>query len=139
MRNVLTALLIFWCLFLAIAPQAQASIPVKLKNLTYEPCTGQESRNLVLGGGVMPADCYTIKGIAVNTSGKVVYNADVFGRVYDANGNDVMPERGRLGSIEVIPVGESPFEIMLSVPRDQPPPFTLKQFKASGFSGSVRR
>jgi hypothetical protein len=124
---------------MAIAPSAEANIQVKLKDLSYEPCPAEQGKNLVLGGGVMPADCYTIKGTAVNTSGKVVYNADIFGRVYDANGNDVMPERGRLGSIDMIPVGESPFEIMLSVPRDQPPPLTLKQFKASGFSGSVRR
>ncbi len=139
MRNLLISLLLVCLLCLAIAPPAQANIQVKLKNLTYEPCPAEQGKNLVLGGGVMPADCYLIKGIAVNTSGKVVYNADIFGRVYDANGNDVMPERGRLGSIDVIPVGESPFEIMLSVPRDQPPPLTLKQFKASGFSGSVRR
>ncbi len=139
MRNLLISLLLVCLLCLAIAPQAEANIQVKLKNLTYEPCPADQGKNLVLGGGVMPADCYLIKGIAVNTSGKVVYNADIFGRVYDANGNDVMPERGRLGSIDVIPVGESPFEIMLSVPRDQPPPLTLKQFKASGFSGSVRR
>ncbi len=139
MRNLLISLLLVCLLCLAIAPQTEANIQVKLKNLTYEPCPADQGKNLVLGGGVMPADCYLIKGIAVNTSGKVVYNADIFGRVYDANGNDVMPERGRLGSIDVIPVGESPFEIMLSVPRDQPPPLTLKQFKASGFSGSVRR
>jgi len=139
MRNLLIYCLIFCLSLVVIAPTAEANIQVKIKNLSYEPCPEGQGKNLVLGGGVMPADCYIIRGTAVNTSGKVVYNADIFGRVYDANGNDVMPERGRLGAVDVIPVGESPFEIMLSVPRDQPPPLTLKQFKASGFSGSVRR
>lgn len=87
----------------------------------------------------MAAKCYLISGTATNTSGKVVYNADVFGRIYDANGNDVIPERGRIGSIDEIPLGKSRFEIMVSVPAEQPEPLELKQFKASGFTGRVRR
>ncbi len=94
---------------------------------------------MVLFGGTMAANCYLISGTATNNSGKVVYNADVFGRIYDANGNDAIPERGRLGSIDEIPPGTSTFEIMVSVPAEQPEPLELKQFKASGFTGHVRR
>jgi hypothetical protein len=122
MRLAIISLLLYFCTLWTIVPPAVANIQVKLKNLTYQPCDDSASRNLVLGGGIMPADCYIIKGKAINSSGKTVYNADVFGRVYDANGNDVIPERGRLGAVEVIPPGESDFQIMLSVPRDQPPP-----------------
>jgi len=139
MRIILLSLILYLVTLFTIVPSALANIQVKLKNLTYEPCPSGSAKNLVLGGGVMPAECYLIKGKAVNSSGKMVYNADIFGRVYDANGNDVMPERGRLGSVDIIPPGESDFQIMLSVPRDQPPPLKLKQFKASGFAGTVRR
>jgi hypothetical protein len=127
------------CLTVAIAAPAWAGIQVKLTDLTYKLCPPELAKNLVLGGGVMSADCYLISGKAVNTSGKLVLNADVFGRVYDANGNDVMPERGRLGSISEVPDGESEFQIMFSVPSDMRPPLRLEKFKASGFTGKVRR
>ncbi len=94
---------------------------------------------MVLGGGVMAANCYMVHGTATNPSGKMVLNADVFGRIYDANNNNVMPERGRLGSIDELPPGKSEFEIMISVPASQAEPLQLKQFKASGFTGEVRR
>jgi hypothetical protein len=126
-------------LTLAIATPAWANVQVKLTDLTYKVCPPELAQNLVLGGGVMSADCYLISGKAVNTSGKLVLNADVFGRVFDANGNDVMPERGRLGSIAEVPSGESEFQIMFSVPSDMPPPLRLEKFKASGFTGKVRR
>lgn len=118
---------------------AWANVQIKLTNVTYEPCTGDAGKHMVLGGGVMSAKCYIIKGEANNTSGKVVYNADVFGRIYDANGNDAMPERARLGAVEEIPTGTSDFQIMVAVPAEQPEPLELKQFKASGFAGKVRR
>jgi len=118
---------------------AWANIQIKLTNVVYEPCTGEAGKNMVLGGGVMSAKCYLVKGNTNNTSGKVVYNADIFGRIYDANGNDAMPERARLGAVEEIPTGKSNFQIMVAIPAEQPEPLELKQFKASGFAGKVRR
>jgi hypothetical protein len=126
------------CTFALSAP-AWANVQIKLTNVIYEPCTGDVGKNMVLGGGIMSAKCYMIKGEANNSSGKVVYNADVFGRIYDANGNDAMPERARLGAVEQIPAGKSDFEIMVAIPAEQPEPLELKQFKASGFAGKVRR
>lgn len=87
----------------------------------------------------MPANCFLIQGKAENASGKPVYNADIFGRVYDANENPVIQNRTRLGSIEQVPPGVSNFELRISVPANQPTPLQLKQFKASGFAGTVRR
>jgi len=118
---------------------AWANIQIKLTNVVYEPCTGEAGKNMVLGGGVMSAKCYLVKGNTNNTSGKIVYNADIFGRIYDANGNDAMPERARLGAVEEIPTGKSNFQIMVAIPAEQPEPLELKQFKASGFAGKVRR
>ncbi|MGQ9866051.1 MAG: hypothetical protein ACUVSQ_07160 [Pseudanabaenaceae cyanobacterium] len=118
---------------------ALAVVPVKIEQLTYEPCPPEAAANMVLGGGTLSANCFRVKGVAVNASGKTLHNADVFGRIYDANGNDVMPERGRLGSIDELPPGNTPFEITVSVPAEQPEPLQLKQFKATGFAGKVRR
>lgn len=135
--SVLSLLL---CIFtFAFSAPARANVQIKLTNLTYEPCTGDAGKNMVLGGGVMSAKCYMIKGNATNPSGKVVYNADIFGRIYDANGNDAMPERARLGAVEEIPAGNSDFQIMVAIPAEQPEPLELKLFKASGFAGKVRR
>jgi hypothetical protein len=118
---------------------AWANIQIKLTNVTYEPCIGDAGKNMVSGGGMMSAKCYMVKGNTSNTSGKTVYNADIFGRIYDANGNDAMPERARLGAVERIPTGKSEFQIMVAIPAEQPEPLELKQFKASGFAGKVRR
>ena len=135
-----TALSLLFCLCtFALSTPAWANVQIKLTNVIYEPCTGDAGKNMVLGGGIMSARCYMIKGEANNSSGKVVYNADVFGRIYDANGNDAMPERARLGAVEQIPAGKSDFEIMVAIPAEQPEPLELKQFKASGFAGKVRR
>jgi hypothetical protein len=135
-----SALALILCICtLAFSTPAWATVQIKLTNVIYEPCTGDAGKNMVLGGGVMSAKCYMIKGEANNPSGKVVYNADIFGRIYDANGNDAMPERARLGAVEEIPSGNSNFEIMVAIPAEQPEPLELKQFKASGFAGKVRR
>ncbi len=132
------SLLLCICTF-AFSTPAWATVQIKLTEMTYEPCTGEAGKNMVLGGGVMSANCFMVKGIANNTSGKVVYNADIFGRIYDANGNDAMPERTRLGAVDELPIGKSEFQIMVGIPADQPEPLQLKQFKASGFAGKVRR
>lgn len=121
-----------------ISPPACAATQIKLTDLTYEQCPPGMGKNIVLGGGVMSARCFLVKGKALNPTSKTVFDADIFGRVYDANGNDVIPERNRLGAIPEVPPGESNFEMMLSVPADQEPPLTLKQFKASGFTARVR-
>lgn len=94
---------------------------------------------MVSAGSVAEADCYLIVGKANNDTGKPVLNADVFGRIYDANNNPVFQNRTRVGSIDEVPPGVSDFSIRISVAANQPTPLKLKQFKASGFTGRVRR
>jgi hypothetical protein len=128
------------CLSIATwVPSVSAAVQVKLSDIGYGSCPPEISSNMVLGGGVMSASCYLVSGTADNPKNQTVYNADVFGRVYDANGNDAMPERTRLGAIAEIPPGKSNFEITISVPAEMSEPLSLKQFKASGFTGKVRR
>jgi hypothetical protein len=128
------------CLSIATwVPSVSAAVQVKLSDISYGSCPPEIASNMVLGGGVMSASCYLVSGTADNPKNQIVYNADVFGRVYDANGNDAMPERTRLGAIAEIPPGKSNFEITISVPAEMSEPLSLKQFKASGFTGKVRR
>jgi hypothetical protein len=123
---------LFW------APAAWAVTQLRLFDLGFELCPEEIGAGAVTSGTTMPASCYLITGKAENTSGRAVIDADVFGRIFDANGNPVMQNRARVGSIETVPPGLSDFAIRISIPANQPAPLTLEKFKASGFSGKVR-
>jgi hypothetical protein len=120
------------------APPAYALTPIEITDLSYTNCPA-EYAGMVTPGSITEATCYLIQGTAINRSGRPVFNADVFGRIYDANNNPVMQNRGRIGAIDYIPPGESPFEFRVSIASNQQPPLKLEQFKASGFAGKVRR
>ncbi|NJL82027.1 MAG: hypothetical protein HC890_01825 [Chloroflexaceae bacterium] len=127
------------CVGLSFAPPAAALTPIKLSHLTYEDCPPELAEGMVTsGGGSLPANCFLVTGKANNPTGKTVYDADVFGRIYDANGNPVLQNRNRLGSLEAVPPGVSDFQIRISVASNQPTPLKLEKFKASGFSSKVR-
>ena len=129
---------LFWLSSWVVTPAAKAMTSIKLSNLSYEPCAGDDANGSVTSGDIRPASCYTIKGKAKNITGKTVVDADVFGRIYDANDNLTYENRGRVGTIEEVPPGVSDFAIRVSVPANQPTPLKLKDFKASGFAGKVR-
>ncbi|MBD2327366.1 MAG: hypothetical protein B0A82_01935 [Alkalinema sp. CACIAM 70d] len=142
LRSLLIAgcALLFWGLLTFVAPSAWALTQVALSDLTYHVCPPDQSEGAITSGGVArPANCFIITGKANNTSGKTVVNADVFGRIYDANGDAILRNRARLGSVDEFPPGISEFEIRVSVPESQPEPLKLEQFKAAGFTGKVRR
>ena len=120
-------------------PPALALTQIKLSDLSYHECPAELSQGAVTSGTTMSASCFIVTGKAENNSSKPVYDADIFGRIYDANNDSVMQNRTRLGSIEEVPPGVSDFELRISVPANQPTPLKLKQFKAAGFSAQVRR
>lgn len=130
------ALWIFTALF---TPDALALVQIRLFDLSYHNCPPEMAEGTVSAGSPMAANCFLVTGKAENTSGKPVYNADIFGRIYDANNNPILQNRNRLGSIEDVPPGVSDFEFRISVPENQPTPLKLDKFKASGFTGTVRR
>ena len=121
-----------------VSPDAMAVTQIKISDLDYHECPPELSKGNVTSGELIPANCFIITGEAHNTSGKTVVDADVFGRIYDANNNSVFENRGRVGTIEEVPPGVSNFEFRISVAANQPTPLKLKQFKASGFAGRVR-
>jgi hypothetical protein len=129
---------LFWLLGWIITPTALALTQIQLFNLSYKDCSAEFAEgNVTSGGSSDPANCFMVMGKAKNPSGKTVYDADVFGRIYDANGEPILQNRGRIGSISEIPAGVSDFEVRISVPANQPTPLKLEQFKASGFAGTV--
>jgi hypothetical protein len=125
---------------LLFTPPALALTQIKLSDISYHDCPSELANGAVMSTGASrAASCYIVTGKAHNESGKPVQNADIFGRIYDANGDSVMQNRTRLGSIEEVPPGVSDFELRISVSANQPTPLQLKQFKAAGFNGTVRR
>jgi len=133
---------VFLLLGFAIAglPQnAQAMTQIKLTKVEANLCPAELAEGSVTSDGSgRPADCYLISGIATNTTSKVVYDADVFGRVYDSQHNSVMENRTRLGLIPEVPPGKTDFSIRISVPASLEPPLILEQFRSSGFGSTVR-
>ncbi|MEH2238365.1 biotin carboxylase [Nostoc sp.] len=123
----------------AITPSAVALTQIKLFDVSYKDCPPELAQGAVISSGSAAANCFIVIGKAENGTNKTVYDADIFGRIYDANNDSVMQNRTRLGSIVEVPSGISDFELRISVPANQPLPLKLKQFKAAGFSGQVRR
>ncbi|KAF3884295.1 MULTISPECIES: hypothetical protein [Nostocales] len=138
--TVLLVSCIIWVLSWAFTPFAEALTQVKLYDLSYQQCPLELAQGAVTSGGTtMAANCFIVTGKAKNDTNKTVYDADIFGRIYDANNDPVMQNRTRLGSIEEIPPGVSNFELRISVAANQPLPLKLKQFKAAGFSAQIRK
>lgn len=78
---------------------------------------------------------------ADNTSGKPLFNADVFGRVYDAQGNAAIDdsENIRISYIPKIEPGRTAIRFRIVIPLEQAElgPVEFKGLKVSGFSGGV--
>ncbi|MBD2100588.1 FxLYD domain-containing protein [Leptolyngbya sp. FACHB-261] len=118
---------------------AFATVQVPLSDISYHECPAEVAAGTVSSGTSVAASCFIVTGKTTNKTGKPITNADIFGRIYDANGDSVMQNRTRLGSIDEVPPGEGTFELRITVPKNQPTPLQLKQFKAAGFVGAVRR
>jgi hypothetical protein len=113
--------------------------PIKLKNPTYAACPPEMAQGTVTSRNSQPARCFIVSATAQNDSGKTVYDADVFGRIYDANGDTVFENRGRVGTVSEIPPGESQISVRITIAENQPEPFKLEQFKATGFANQIRQ
>jgi hypothetical protein len=118
---------------------AMALTQIRLFDITYKDCPLEIAKGAVTSGTTMAANCFLVTGKAENSTYKTVYDADIFGRIYDANNNPVMQNRTRLGSIPEVPPGISDFELRISVAANQPTPLKLKQFKGAGFGAQVRK
>ena len=118
------------------APPARAQVvEVSLSNITYEPCGRAGGAP---GTGSFRARCFKIIASAYNPSSQPLFNADVYGKVVDAD-NDPCLRSGRVGTIERIPSGTSQIELKITVAASQTLPLSLSKFKAEGFTQEVNR
>jgi hypothetical protein len=136
----LTAALVLSISTWIITPPALAITPITLSDLSYKDCPPEIAAGTVSSGGVTQvAQCVLVVGKAENKSGKTVYDADVYGRIYDADSNNILANRGRVGLIEQVPPGINDFEMRITVPANLAMPLQLKKFKASGFTAKIRQ
>jgi hypothetical protein len=131
--------LMFLVMTIGFTPAAWALTPIKLKNPSYAACPPEMAQGTVTSRNSKPANCFLVSATAQNDSGKPVYDADVFGRIYDANGDTVFENRGRIGTVAEIPPGESEISVRITVSANQPEPLRLEQFKATGFANQIRQ
>jgi hypothetical protein len=142
MRLFKQAFILFFAMVILLfgfTDAASALTPIKLSDATYRDCPPEMAEGIVSSRNSQAAKCFLITATAENTSGKTVYDADVFGRIYDANGDTVFENRGRVGTVNEIPPGSSSIEIRITVSASQPEPLMLKQFKATGFATQIRK
>jgi hypothetical protein len=139
MRSIV-AIILSAFIWLIGTMNAWALVQIKLSDVSYRECPEDLALGAVTAGGVpQSARCFIVFGKATNATNKAIVNADIFGRIYDANDDPIIENRNRLGSIAEVPPGVSEFEFQINVPESQPLPLQLLQFKAAGFTGKVRR
>jgi hypothetical protein len=113
---------------------------IALTEVSYKECPPDMAEGAVTSGGVtQSASCFLVIGKTKNPSSKMVFDADVYGRIYDADNNLVLQNRSRVGLIAEIPPGVSDFEMRISVPSNTTMPLRLKKFKATGFTKKIRQ
>ena len=74
--------------------------------------------------------CYILEGEVKSDAKSTIKDVDVFAFIYDASGEEVLPNRPRIGSISNVPVGKSLFSVRVPIPSFAVPPFTIKKAKA---------
>jgi hypothetical protein len=140
LRRTAWAVIATGVLYCSFVPPALAVTQIQLTDVSYKECPPEVAAGAVTSGGVtQTASCYLVIGKAKNPSSKTVFDADVYGRIYDADNNLVLQNRSRVGLIEQIPPGISDFEMRISVPSNMSTPLQFKKFKAAGFTQKIRQ
>ena len=117
-------------------------VSVPLAGLEVKRVDCKQGLTTVTGGTRdFGARCLEVSATALNPSQKPLLNADVFGRVYDVNGEPAIDaeENSRISYIKEISPGQSRVTFGLIVPEEQARlgDLTLKNIKATGFPGGV--
>ncbi|MFW6730541.1 MAG: hypothetical protein ACODUE_02200 [Synechococcus sp.] len=132
--NTLAALAL--AALLAAAPAWAADLQVKL--ISLEPCPAADAAAQSDLRRPIGASCWALRATVDNPGRQAVVDTDMFGRVVDASGESVLPNRTRLGSIGDVPPGVSEVALRLSVPAGTAGPLQVGQLKARGFRAPVR-
>lgn len=120
---------------------ASADVRIALTGIEAIPVACPEGQTTVTGRTSFGATCYRVTGNALNPLKQPVYNVDIFGRVYDAQGEPALDaaESLRIDTIPEVPPGKSRFSFQLTVSESQAKlgPLELKNFKGTGYLGRV--
>ena len=123
---------------LLAAPSAALATDLAVENLSLEPCSAADAGSQPDLRRAAAASCYALRGTVTNPASQPVVDTDVYGRILDASGEPVLPNRTRLGSIGDVPPGRSDFALRLAIPAGTPGPFVARSVKARGFRSPVR-
>jgi hypothetical protein len=66
-------------------PTALALTQIQLSDISYHDCPLELATGVVTSSGSNSATCFIVTGKANNSTNKTVYDADIFGRIYDKN------------------------------------------------------
>ena len=124
-KLVFVFLIVF--LFLSLSSTAQA-LELQLSQLDLVKCETADPASQQPKG--YRSGCYILDGEISNTAKILIKDVDVFAFIYDASGEEVLPNRPRIGSISNVPVGNSHFSVRVPIPSFAIPPFTIKKAKA---------
>lgn len=141
LRNLATRLLaalsaLALAALLTPAPAWATDLQVKL--ISLEPCPAADAAAQSDLRRPIGASCWALRATVENPGRQAVVDTDMFGRVVDASGESVLPNRTRLGSIGDVPPGESEVSLRLSVPAGTAGPLQVGQLRARGFRAPVR-
>ena len=125
--RLFSVLLIFSFSFLLFVPSAQ-SLDLELSQLELVKCDIADPASRQPQG--YRSGCYILDGQISSTGNSLVKDVDVFAFIYDASGEEVLPNRPRIGSISNVPAGTSQFSVRVPIPSFAVPPFTIKKAKA---------
>jgi len=123
---------------LQAGPGAAWAAELRVDDLQLAPCPSTDVGAQPGLRRAAAASCYALRGTVINGGGRPVVDTDVYGRIVDASGEPVLPNRTRLGSIGDVPPGRSSFALRLAIPAGTPGPFEALNVRARGFSAPVR-
>lgn len=121
-----------------LAPPPAWATDLQVSLISLEPCPAADAAAQSDLRRPIGASCWALRATVQNPSRQAVVDTDMFGRVVDASGESVLPNRTRLGSIGDVPPGTSEVALRLSVPAGTAGPLQVGQLRARGFRAPVR-
>jgi len=119
--------LVLFLSFLLLVPPVEA-LDLELTQLDLVKCDTADPASKQPKG--YRSGCYILEGEIKSTAKNLIKDVDVFAFIYDASGEEVLPNRPRIGSINNVPIGTSQFSVRVPIPSFAVPPFTIKKAKA---------
>ena len=127
-KNTILPIVFIFCLcFFTVVPSVE-SLDLELSQLDLVKCDTADPASKQPKG--YRSGCYILDGEIKSTAKSLIKDVDVFAFIYDASGEEVLPNRPRIGSINNVPVGTSQFSVRVPIPSFAVPPFTIRKAKA---------